>query len=143
MEWGFFGSPMMDVRLMGGVAYVDPEVTKSAGGATDGKKATGYPKLQGKLGMEWDTPLLEGLTLTANATAVSEQYINADNSLSVPGYTLFDAGARYTTHVSNKPVTLRANVRNLTDKDYWGMPLTQSLGLGAPRTYELSASVDF
>ncbi|WP_240998797.1 TonB-dependent receptor [Pseudomonas baltica] len=143
VEWGFFGSPMMDVRLMGGVAYVDPEVTKSAGGATDGKKATGYPKLQGKLGMEWDTPLLEGLTLTANATAVSEQYINADNSLSVPGYTLFDAGARYTTHVSNKPVTLRANVRNLTDKDYWGMPLTQSLGLGAPRTYELSASVDF
>jgi iron complex outermembrane receptor protein len=143
VEWGFFGSPMMDVRLMGGIAYVDPEVTKSAGGATDGKTATGYPKLQGKLGVEWDTPLLEGLTLTANATSVSKQYISADNSLSIPGYTIFDAGARYTTKVSDKPVTLRASIRNLADKDYWGIPQTQSLGLGAPRTYELSASVDF
>lgn len=143
VEWGFFGSPMMDVRLMGGVAYVDPEVTKSAGGANDGKTATGYPKVQGKLGVEWDSPVLNGLTLTANATSVSKQYITADNNLSLPGYTIFDAGARYTTQVSNRPVTLRASVRNLTDKDYWGIPQTQSLGLGAPRTYELSASIDF
>jgi iron complex outermembrane receptor protein len=143
VEWGFFGSPMLDVRLMGGVAYVDPEVTKSAGGVNDGKTATGYPKLQGKLGVEWDTPVVNGLTLTANASSVSKQYINADNSLSIPGYTIFDAGARYTTRVASRPVTLRANISNLTDKDYWGLPLTSSLGLGAPRTYELSATIDF
>ena len=93
--------------------------------------------------MEWDTPVVNGLTLTANASSVSKQYINADNSLSIPGYTIFDAGARYTTRVASRPVTLRANISNLTDKDYWGLPLTSSLGLGAPRTYELSATIDF
>lgn len=143
VEWTFFGAPLAEVRLMGGVAYVDPELTKTMGGENDGKTATAYPKLQGKLGMEWDIPRLHGLTLTGNVTSQSKQYISADNSLSIPGYTLFDVGARFTTQVASKPVTLRANIANLGDKDYWGVPLTQSLGLGAPRTYELSATVDF
>ncbi|MCE1116830.1 MULTISPECIES: TonB-dependent receptor [Pseudomonas] len=143
VEWSFFGAPLPDVRLMGGVAHVDPKLTKTAGGVNEGKTATAYPKLQGKLGMEWDIPGFEGLTLTGNVTSQSKQYISEDNTLSIPGYTIFDAGARFTTQVASKPVTLRANISNLTDKDYWGVPLTQTLGLGAPRTYELSATVDF
>lgn len=143
IEWGFFGSPLNDVRLMGGVAYVDPKLTKTAGGINQGKTATSLPKLQGKLGVEWDTPVIDGLTLTANATSVSKQYINADNSQSIPGYTIFDVGTRYTTHLASLPITLRGSVTNVTNKAYWGTPLLSSLGLGAPRTVELSASVDF
>ena len=143
VEWGFFGSPLDNVRLMGGVAHVDPKITKTEGGVNQGKTATGLPKLQGKLGVEWDTPVLDGLTLTANATSVSKQYISDDNTQSIPGYTIFDLGTRYATRVASRPVTLRASVTNLTDKAYWGTPLLSSLGLGAPRTFELSASVDF
>ena len=143
VEWSFFGTPVTDVRLMGGVARVDPKVTKTAGGVNEGKLATGQPKLQGKLGVEWDTPILDGLTLTANATSVSKQYINADNSKSIPGYTIYDVGARYAMRVASHPVTLRGTVNNVTNKDYWGIPLTTTLGLGAPRTVQLSASVDF
>ena len=143
IEWGFFGAPLNDVRLMGGVAYVDPKLTKTAGGINQGKTATGLPKLQGKLGVEWDTPVIDGLTLTANATSVSKQYISADNSQSIPGYTIFDVGTRYTTHLASRPITLRGSVTNVTNKAYWGTPLLSSLGLGAPRTVELSASVDF
>lgn len=79
----------------------------------------------------------------ANATAMSEQYINADNSLSVPGHTIYDVGARYTTNISSHPLTLRANINNVTNKAYWGMPLLSSLALGAPRTFMLSATLDF
>ncbi|QJI29614.1 TonB-dependent siderophore receptor [Pseudomonas sp. ADAK18] len=143
LEWSFFGAPISDVRLMGGVARLDPKVTKTAGGVNEGKNATGQPKLQGKLGVEWDTPVLQGLTLTANATAVSKQYISADNSLSIPGYTIYDMGARYVTQIASQPVTLRGTVNNVTNKAYWGMPLLSSLGLGAPRTVQLSATVDF
>jgi iron complex outermembrane receptor protein len=143
IEWGFFGSPLNDVRLMGGVAHVDPKLTKTAGGINQGKTATGLPKLQGKLGVEWDTPVIDGLTLTANATSVSKQYISADNSQSIPGYTIFDVGTRYTTHLASRPITLRGSVTNVANKAYWGTPLLSSLGLGAPRTVELSASVDF
>nr|WP_314874190.1 TonB-dependent siderophore receptor [uncultured Pseudomonas sp.] len=143
VEWGFFGAPLSDVRLMGGVGYVEAEVTKSANVASEGKQATGVPKLQGKLGLEWDTPLVPGLTLTGNATSVGKQYISSDNTLSIPGYTLYDVGARYTTQAASYPLTLRGSVTNLTNKAYWGMPLTSSLGLGAPRTVQLSATVDF
>ena len=143
IEWGFFGAPLNDLRLMGGVAHVDPKLTKTAGGINQGKTATGLPKLQGKLGVEWDTPVIDGLTLTANTTSVSKQYINADNSQSIPGYTIFDVGTRYTTHLASRPITLRGSVTNVTNKAYWGTPLLSSLGLGAPRTVELSASVDF
>ncbi|MES2007683.1 MAG: TonB-dependent receptor [Pseudomonadota bacterium] len=143
VEWGFFGSPLRGVRLMGGIAYVDPKLTKTAGGVNQGKQATGVPKLQGKLGVEWDTSAVLGLTLTANATAVSKQYISADNSLSVPGHTVYDLGARYATQVSSHPLTMRASVTNVTNKAYWGMPLLSSLAMGAPRTFMLSATMDF
>ncbi|MGP5569122.1 TonB-dependent receptor [Pseudomonas helleri] len=143
IEWSFFGAPLNDVRLMGGVAHVDPKLTKTAGGINQGKTATGLPKLQGKLGVEWDTSVIDGLTLTANATSVSKQYISADNSQLIPGYTIFDVGTRYTTHLASRPITLRGSVTNVANKAYWGTPLLSSLGLGAPRTVELSASVDF
>lgn len=143
VEWGFFGSPLQGVRLMGGIAYSDPQVTKAASPANQGKQATGLPKWQGKLGVEWDMPALQGLTLTANATTASKQYLSADNSLSVPGRTVFDVGARYATKVAGNPVTLRAAVTNVTNKAYWAKPHFTSLALGAPRTFMLSASMDF
>lgn len=143
VEWGFFGSPLQGVRLMGGIAYSDPQVTKAASPANQGKQATGLPKWQAKMGVEWDTPALQGLTLTANATTASKQYLSADNSLSVPGRTVFDVGARYATKVAGNPVTLRAAVTNVTNKAYWAKPHFTSLALGAPRTFMLSASMDF
>lgn len=143
VEWGFFGSPLRGIRLMGGIAYSDAEVTKAATASSKGKQATGLPKWQAKLGGEWDVPAAQGLTLTANATAASKQYLNADNSLSVPGRTVYDLGARYAMKVSGRPMTLRAAVTNVTNEAYWAKPHYTSLALGAPRTVMLSATVDF
>nr|WP_281193143.1 TonB-dependent siderophore receptor [Hydrogenophaga palleronii] len=143
LEWSFFGTPTTGVRLMGGMAYVAPKVIRSATAVSTGKQATGVARLQAKLGVEWDLRAVQGLTLTANATAVSKQYISANNALSVPGRTIYDVGARYATRMSNLPVTYRASVNNVTNKAYWGMPLLSSLALGAPRTVMLSASFDF
>lgn len=143
IEWGFFGSPVSGVRLMGGIAYVDPKLTRTLNGINQGKTATGVPKLQGKLGVEWDIPAVQGLTLSANATAASKQYVNADNSLSVPGRTVYDLGARFATKAAGRPLTVRASVSNVTNKAYWSMPQWTNLGLGAPRTVQLSATMDF
>ncbi|MBE0398875.1 TonB-dependent siderophore receptor [Halomonas sp. FME1] len=143
VEWSFFGTPISNLRLMGGIAYVDPEITRAASDEEQGNQATGVPNLQAKLGTEWDLRAAPGLTLTANATAMSEQYINSDNSLSVPGHTIYDVGARYASNLSGYPLTLRATVNNVTDKTYWAMPQLSSLALGAPRTFMFSASLDF
>ncbi|MDV3434529.1 TonB-dependent siderophore receptor [Stenotrophomonas sp. C2852] len=143
VEWGFFGAPLEGVHLLGGVAYVQPKLTRTAGGVNEGRTATAVAQRQAKLGIEWGVPTLQGLTLTGNATAMSKQYISADNSLSVPGRTLFDVGARYSTTVAGRPLALRASVNNVTNKAYWGMPLLSSLALGAPRTVLVSATMDF
>lgn len=143
VEWSFFGAPIVNLRVIGGVAYIDPELTKTAGGKNQGNTATGVAKQQAKLGMEWDISMLQGLTLTGNATAVSKQYINQENTLHASGRTLFDVGARYKTNVSSFPLSLAASINNVTNKAYWGMPQLSSLALGAPRTYMLSASIDF
>lgn len=143
VEWSFIGKAAEKVRVLGGLGYLDPKLTRTSGGINQGNMATGVPKYQGKLGAEWDIPNVEGLTLTANALAVSKQYINAANTLSVPGRTTYDVGARYNTSLSGRPVSFKAAVNNVTNKAYWGMPQLASLTLGAPRTYLLSASVDF
>ena len=142
-EWSFWGAPQRGVRLMGGIAYTEPKLTQTAGSINQGKVATGVPKLQGKLGAEWDVPAIPGLTVTGNATAVSKQYVSADNGLWAAGRVTYDLGARYATKISSRPVTLRATVLNVSNKAYWGMPLLSSLALGAPRTFALSATLDF
>lgn len=143
VEWGFFGSPIEGFRLMGGIAYSDPKVTQAANPAHQGKQATGLPKWQAKLGAEWDVAAVQGFTLTTNATSASKQYLSADNALAVPGRTVFDVGARYHTQLAGRDITLRAVVNNITNKTYWAKPHFTSLALGAPRSLQLSASVEF
>ncbi|MFI7905428.1 TonB-dependent receptor domain-containing protein, partial [Acinetobacter baumannii] len=110
----FFGSPIENVRLMGGASYIEPEVTKTAIQSNEGNMAVGVPKTQGKLGVEWDNEVAQGvLTLSSNATAVSKQYIDQENTLHIPGRTLIDVGARYKTSISNHPIAFKADINNL------------------------------
>ncbi|MDS1139418.1 TonB-dependent receptor [Pusillimonas sp. SM2304] len=141
VELSFYGEAAKGLRLMGGIAYTQAKLTKTAGGVDQGKLATAVPAWQAKLGAEWDVPAVQGLTLTGNMVSMSKQYINADNSLSVPGRTVFDLGARYMTSIADHPLTLRATVQNLTNKAYWAGSLAS--GTGAPRTFLLSASLEY
>lgn len=142
LEWSFFGS-LRGIRPMRGIAYLAPEVTRTAVASQEGKQAIGIPRWQAKLGVEWDPPILQGLTLTANATSLSKQYLDADNALSVPGHTKYDLGVRYATRISDRSLDLRFGITNLTNKAYWAKPHFSSLALGAPRTVQISATIGF
>jgi iron complex outermembrane receptor protein len=57
-------------------------------------------------------------------------------------------GARYAFKVDETNVTVRANVENVADKRYWSSAGASDdsepgLTLSTPRTYLLSATVDF
>ncbi|MGP4120599.1 TonB-dependent receptor [Psychrobacter aquimaris] len=143
VEWGVFGSPAENVRLMGGISYIDAKLTKMNDGVNEGNQAAGVPKWQSKIGVEWDLPLVENLTLTANANAVSKQYLENDNIQSLPGRTIYGVGARYLTSVNDKPLTLRGSVENVMNKAYWTTAHYNDLAIGEPRTFLLSATMDF
>ncbi|MBO9352360.1 TonB-dependent siderophore receptor [Bordetella petrii] len=143
IEATFAGEVARGVRLLGGISYIDGVINKAVEPGLKDNKAIGVPDWQFNLGAEWDTPFLPGLTLTGRMIYTASTYADAANTLSVPSWTRFDAGARYETQVSGKPVTFRLNVENLFDRDYWGTATAGYLFVGSPRTFMLSASIGF
>jgi len=146
-ELTFYGEPLPGVRLLGGATLLDAKQVDTAGGATDGNRAIGAPRLMANLGVEWDIPGVEGLTVTGRMVHTSSQYADAANTQEIPAWTRFDLGARYLTELDGHMLTLRANVLNVANKNYWasagGYPGSSYLVLGAPRTFMLSASLEY
>ncbi|KQQ14245.1 TonB-dependent receptor [Methylobacterium sp. Leaf123] len=146
IEFNVFGEPIPGVRLVGGVTLIDAKLVSTAGGQFDGRAAPGVPDTAFNLYGEYDLPpwLAPGLTLTGRAIYTSGMFYNQANTQSVPDWTRFDAGLRYTTEgVNGKPVVIRAVVENLLDDSYWASAARGFLAVGAPRTFIVSASVDF
>jgi iron complex outermembrane receptor protein len=145
IELNTFGEPLDGWRLLGGAAFTDAELTKTQGGLNDGNTSFGVPKHQYNLGTEYDIAALPGLTLTGRWIRTGAQYVRQDNSLSIPSWERFDLGARYRTKLNQHDVTLRANVENVFDKDYWAgvSPTFGQVTMGLPRTVRISATFDF
>jgi len=94
-------------------------------------------------GLDWDTPWVTGLSLNGRMIYTSGSYLTTANLAwqRFPGWTRFDIGTRYATSFNGRPVTIRANIENLFDKNYW---LTSGgfQTVGSPRTYIVSAAFD-
>lgn len=143
VELNGFGQLSRNVRLLGGVTWLDATQRRTQGGVNDGKSAVGAPNLQANLALEWDTPFAPGLTLMGRAIHTGRGYVSADNTQHVPAWTRFDAGGRYATRIADKAVVFRATVTNLLDKHYWEANPSGYLISGMPRTFWLSVSTDF
>jgi iron complex outermembrane receptor protein len=144
IELSVFGEVAPGTRLMGGVTVLDGELTDSATAANRGNKPVGVPDVQANLWAEWDTPWLEGFTLTGGAIYTDSQYVNQANTQELDAWTRFDAGARYATRIEGRPTTFRATVQNVFDREYWsGVASYGAFSPGYPRTLQLSATVDF
>ncbi|SMC49995.1 TonB-dependent receptor [Sporomusa malonica] len=143
IEWSTFGKIAENVRLLGGISYMQGELVRTANGTTDGNTPSGLPKWQMNIGVEWDTPWNPDLTLSLRAIHTSSQYINNTNTLSIPSWIRYDLGASYKTTIDKTPVTFRASVENVFNKNYWAGSFNSSgyVTLGTPRTVKLSATM--
>jgi iron complex outermembrane receptor protein len=147
VELSIFGEPFEHLRVIGGATFLDADMTETEGGVNEGNTPIGAPQTQLNLNVEWDVAALAGLTLEARGMYTSSQYADGANTLVIDSWTRFDIGARYSTEVAGRPLALRARVDNVTDENDWisagGYPGFGYFVLGAPRTFVLSASVDF
>ncbi|MCD0423595.1 TonB-dependent siderophore receptor [Rubrivivax sp. JA1024] len=146
VEWSTFGEPMAGVRVLGGISYNQGKLTRTAFGQNDGHDAVGTPRWQGNLGAEWDTPWLQGLTLSTRLTATGEQYLDQANTQRIPGWSQIDVGARYATETMGRPTQWRLGVNNLFDRHYYAGSFSDSTPiatLGAKRSVAASVTVDF
>ncbi|MCL4182472.1 MAG: TonB-dependent receptor [Burkholderiaceae bacterium] len=146
IELNAYGELMRGVRMMGGVTLLDSNQTKTQDGLFDGNRDAGIPTIRTVVGGEWDMPFLQGLTLTGRFTYTGDQVVTSSNeNLKIPSWTVVDLGARYVfkSGWNNKPITVRFNVDNVFDKDYWSGTNSRYIQLGAPRTFRLSATFGF
>lgn len=142
LELNAYGELRPGLRLMAGASFIDGKLTKTQGGVNEGNRAPGVPRSAFNLGLDWDTPWVDGLSLNGRVLYTSSTYLDNANQYRLPAVTRFDVGARYLTRIAGKDVALRVNIDNLTDKRYWlasGTYLTNAAG----RTVMVSASVDF
>lgn len=139
LEFGVTGKVTRDLTLVGGITLLDPEVKKSNSPEFEGKKPTNVASTLAKLYTEYDVNDLPGFALTGGAYYTGKQYADGANHYSLPSFTTFDAGARYRMPVADNTLTLRANVSNLANKEYW----LNSYYLGDPRTLTFSAQLEF
>lgn len=123
--------------------WLDATNQKTDGGLLDGERIQGVAREQASVYSEYRIAGLP-LTLMAGVRYVGKRPLGDFNEWDVDSATLMDVGARYETQWNNSAVTLRLNVDNLADEEFW---VTQSgsnlLQQGAPRMVKLGAQIDF
>ncbi|HEY0295665.1 MAG TPA: TonB-dependent receptor, partial [Bordetella sp.] len=147
VELTAFGEITPRVRVLGGATWLDARQADTVTASLNGNRVIGIPHLQANLGVEWDVPGLNGVTLDGRVVYTGSVYADDANTLRLPSWTRLDAGLRYKTKLSGHDLTLRARVENLANRRYWasagGYPDQGYLVAGMPRTFWLSASMDF
>lgn len=145
-ELNVYGIAAPGLKVLGGVTWLDAEQKTTSGGATDGDRVIGVPRIQSNIGLEWALPVLPDMALDTRFVQTGASYYDSANALRVPGWARIDLGARYRMDVSGHELTLRARIDNVTDKDYYasagGFTGLGYLVVGAPRSFVFSIAVD-
>lgn len=143
VELETFGQIVPGLRLLGGVAWIDATMTRTAGGTFDGRDAIGVPDVTLNLAAEFDVGALPGLTATARYIGTGAACVDLANTQRIPSWDRFDLGARYATRWGGNALTLQAGVDNVFDDVNWMIGGRDFISVSAPRTWRVSASIDF
>jgi iron complex outermembrane receptor protein len=115
--------------------------------AFDSKQVINVPRLHTAFFADMLLPHAHGLYLTPGWSYTGSKEATRDDTVSAPGYNLFNLGVRYTPGGEQGHVTLRLYADNITDKRYWkdtGASYGDTfIHLGAPTTVRLSAHYTF
>ncbi|MFA9217457.1 MAG: TonB-dependent siderophore receptor [Sphingomonadaceae bacterium] len=131
-----------NLSVEGGIMLLDATLQDAAVGYS-GKRAVAAPRRQASVQTTWRPDALPGLALHAGSQYLGELSMDAANVHALSGVTLFDAGLNYRSRIAGKMVSLRANISNLANRQYWTIYQENYLNVGAPRTASLNVRVDF
>lgn len=89
------------------------------------------------------TRLLPGFGVNGAAYYVSERAVNPLNQAFIPGYTLFDLGASWTSTFDRNELTVRLTGQNIADKQYFASTGNNQIAQGPPRMLKFSITTRF
>lgn len=146
VEVSLYGEPTDGLRLLTSATWIDAELTQTQNGHNEGNTPIGVPQYRIVVGAQWDVPKAERWTLMGQVVHTGPQYADAANKLELDSWTRLDLGVRYDMPLGvDNTLVWRARVENVTDADYWANASGPwaYLNMGAPRTFKLSATVNF
>lgn len=137
VELTVLGQMTPALRLAGGVTYLDAKVAEAAENV--GKQVPGIGAWRYSLFADWRTPFSDDLFLTGGVQGDSAKFVTFANDFALPGYTIFDLGARYRFAIGASRLTARVGVQNLFDKRYFeSVDVYGSMNFGQTRTARAS-----
>jgi iron complex outermembrane recepter protein len=128
--------------LGGNLMLLDAEYASGDEAIVDNRVA-GAPRVVATAQLAFRVPQVDGLQVHINAKYTGETPLRPDNTIDVEGYTLASLGASYDTVVAGRTMTFRATVDNLFDNEYWMYQYSNYIKAGDPRTFNVSATLDF
>jgi iron complex outermembrane receptor protein len=145
------GNPSSEVSLLGGVTYIDARLLDTGVASTEDKLVVGVPHVKTDMSVDYHPDFAKGYALTGTVHFESERAATNTNNSFAPSFATLDIGARYSTQLFAHYATLRAQVINVTDKNYYssvadgnivGSPGANTAYYGAPRTFLVSLELD-
>ncbi|MHC9085995.1 TonB-dependent siderophore receptor [Luteimonas sp. RIT-PG2_3] len=141
------------LRIGGSLQYIDGTYLDMAPNEPRiGAEVEGVAKHMASANISYEVPWAEGLSVQADAKYFGETTVNnfvikvagvdTLRTVTAAGYTVFNAGGSYRTTIAERPVTFRAQVLNLFDRNYWQGGYF-NFAIGAPRTLALNVQMDF
>jgi iron complex outermembrane receptor protein len=135
------------LRLTASAAAIRAHSSDTGTPAFDNKQVLNVPHLRTALFADLALPHARGLHLMPGWSYTGRKEVTRDGLVSVPGYNIFNLGARYTPGGEQGRVTLRLYADNIADKRYWkdtGASYGDTfIHLGAPTTVRFSAHYTF
>jgi iron complex outermembrane receptor protein len=133
------GNILPSLTVFGGLNFLSPKVQQDqANTKLNGKDPANVAEQMHKIYAEYRVSHMRNLIVTGGVYYTGGMWADTQNTDKLPSYTLEDLGLRYESK-SKVPVTLRANVTNLTNKNYW----LDGFYNGAPRATSVTAQFHF
>ena len=108
----------------------------------DGRVPENTPNWNGNVGVSYRLAAVPGLSLKAGIKSISRRAVNPQDQGYIPGYSLFDAGVGYATHINGRRTSFQVVVDNLANKRYWNSVQTGTYGIGMDRSIKFNVKFD-
>ena len=143
VEVSLSGQITPNLRLITGGLYLEPTINNPNNAAVDGNRPSGVPRIQFNVYADYNLPFVDGLAINGGVYYTGNRFANDTNTFKVDSYVRVDLGLRYGVILGDQKISVRLNVRNVTNKDFIeGTAFGQFL-FGSPRAAFFSLTTEF
>ncbi len=147
LELGVQGNVTDALKINSSVAYTHARLIEIDTAEFKGHQMQNVPSIRFSSSASYDVAAVNGLSVLGGLRYSSRKYANAAGTAKVSGYSVVDLGAAYRFKLSQHDATVRFNLDNVFNKQYWrdaGSFIGDDyLFLGAPRTAKLALNLKY